>query len=315
MEQKLISICIPTYNRAPFLKECLESITAQFSDQRIQETINIFILDNQSADNTKNVAESFTSKFDNILYIRDEQKRDISRGISKAASYGDGEYIWVFSDDDLQTSESISTIIKNIENEKPDVIINNLNSFFGKLEKIQKNILKINHDYYLKNRKELFKYLNKKIFSNVDFYTTFCSNTLLKKTFLDKNSYILEKFNGPMDLFPFHAMMFYSDAQFTTKIISSTLLFIRGDNESWGSRNKIKHYFYRSKLWRYHYNNIIRLNRKDLPIFFPLKIKIKNFLEIKNLIIFFLVTFLKKIYLYKITKFFYYKLKGIKKTT
>ncbi len=294
MAQKLISICIPTYNRATFLQECLESITAQFSDQKIRDEVNVFILDNQSIDNTKEISDKFINLFDNVKYIRDSKNRKIAPGIIEAASLADGKYIWVFSDDDLQTNNTLKFIIDAININQPDLIISNLNSFFGKLEKIGLNLLKINQDFIFNNRKDFFKYLNSKTFSNLDFYTTFCSNFILNKKIFDNNRNILEKFNGPLDVFPFHSIVFYSNKDLLIKVISEPTLFIRGDNESWGSRNKIKHYFYRSKLWRYHYKNITNINRDYLPLLFPIKIRIKNFLEIRSLLNFLLITFLKK---------------------
>ncbi len=133
MAQKLISICIPTYNRATFLQECLESITAQFSDQKIRDEVNVFILDNQSIDNTKEISDKFINLFDNVKYIRDSKNRKIAPGIIEAASLADGKYIWVFSDDDLQTNNTLKFIIDAININQPDLIISNLNSFFGKL--------------------------------------------------------------------------------------------------------------------------------------------------------------------------------------
>lgn len=309
MKNPLISICIPTYNRANFLKECLESITKQFSNREIKENVNVFVLDNQSSDNTEEVAKNFTNIFENVKYIRDDQNRKIAPGIIKAASLADGEYIWIFSDDDLQMDNTLELVIKNIKKDQPDVIIGNLNSFFGKLEKITHNILKINQDYFFTNRADFFKYLDKKIFANLDFYTTFCSNWVLKREVFENYHYILDKFNGVLDVFPFHSIIFYSDVKIKVKIISSPILFIRGDNESWGSKNKIKHYFYRSRLWKYHYKNIIRFNKNNLSFLSPLKINIKNALEIKSLLNYFLIMLLRKIYLYKSIKFFYHKLK------
>lgn len=313
MEKPLLSICIPTFNRAEFLRECLESITKQFSNQEVKNKVNVFILDNQSVDNTYEVSKAFADLYSNVEYIRDSEPRKIVPGIVEAASYADGKYVWVFSDDDLQSNNTLKFVLKSIETDQSDLIICNLNSFFGKLEKISLNLLKIKQDYLFKNRKDFFKYLNKRVFDNIDFYTTFCSNFILRKEILDDYHYILNKFNGSLDVFPFHSVIYYSDADITVKIISTPILFIRGDNESWGSRNKIKHYLYRRKLWKYHYKNIIKLNRKNFSFLFPLKIKVKNELEVKNLINYLVIVLLKKIYLYKAVKLIYYKLKSFKK--
>lgn len=312
INKPLLSICIPTYNRGKFLYECLKSITDQFQNEIVRKNVNIFILDNQSNDDTEKIAKKFVKLFDNIVYIKDSEKREIVAGIIKVAELGNGDYIWVFSDDDIQTKDAISSIIKTIKSEKADAIICNLNSFFGDMEKIKNNLLNLKVDYFLEGRGALFTYLNKKIFSNFDFYTTFCSNTLIKKEFFYQNRWIFKKFNSKLDLFPFHSLIYYSNNNITVKIISSPIIFIRGGNESWGFKNQIKHFFYRQKLWKNHYKNIISINKKYLSPLFSVKIKIKNYLEIRNIINYFFIITLKKIYLYKITKAIYYKIKKLK---
>lgn len=88
MNPPLVSICIPTYNRAPFLKECLDSISRQFVDCEVKDAVDIFILDNQSKDNTSEVVGEFTQRFDNINYIIDSEKQGLVKGIISAAKMG-----------------------------------------------------------------------------------------------------------------------------------------------------------------------------------------------------------------------------------
>lgn len=73
-EQPVLSICIPTYNRAEYLRGTLENIT---SDPAFNDHIEIVISDNASTDNTKEVAEKYCNKYDNVHYFRnDENIRD-----------------------------------------------------------------------------------------------------------------------------------------------------------------------------------------------------------------------------------------------
>src|SRR5680860_980922 len=195
MDQKLISICIPTYNRDRFLEECLQSITKQFSNPEIKNKVNIFILDNQSVDNTKKVSQKFIADFNNIQYLRDDKNRKIAPGIIKAASLADGQYVWILSDDEILKDNCLIKIIEQIEKHGTDFILCNIDSFTNGLEIRKKNLLNIKETKYLQTRKELFCILNNKFYDAVDYYTTLCSNWLLKKEFIEKTKDIYNIYN------------------------------------------------------------------------------------------------------------------------
>lgn len=294
MDRPLISICIPTYNRANFLKECLDSITSQFSNPEIKKNINVFVLDNQSKDDTEQVAKVFTDSFDNVTYIKDDENRDIVRGIVKAASLADGEYIWIFSDDDLQTNDSFSTIIEFINKHRSDLVLCNLSGFSDTSTTKYYNLMNISEDTILDNKKELFKILNKKFNINIDYYTTLCSNWIIKRDIFYKNYFIFDKYKGKLDMFPLPSLFFYTNTEFNTGLIAKQVVLNRGDNSSWGYKNEIKHFFYRNKLWRDYYQKIIINNRDILPKYFIIKVWIKNIFRFKDLLKIFLMKILKK---------------------
>jgi len=54
MEKDLVSVIVPTYNSEKFLFQCLESIKKQ-----TYKNTELIIVDNNSADNTKEIALSF----------------------------------------------------------------------------------------------------------------------------------------------------------------------------------------------------------------------------------------------------------------
>ena len=164
MDRPLISICIPTFNRARFLKECLASLTAQFSNLEIKNSVNITILDNQSADNTEEIAQTFTSRFSNVKYICDSEKRGLIPGIIKVASLADGEYIWVFSDDDIQANNSLEVVIDFIKKHKTDLVLCNLIGFSDNSPIQYKNLLKVKENVVATNKKDFFQILNQKWF-------------------------------------------------------------------------------------------------------------------------------------------------------
>lgn len=72
MENKyLLSICIPTYNRAPYLKKCLDSLICQ--NEFIQGKVEIVISDNASTDNTEAMVRNYMSKYKDIFYYKNKE--------------------------------------------------------------------------------------------------------------------------------------------------------------------------------------------------------------------------------------------------
>ena len=64
----LVSICIPTYNRAKYLKNTIESIVSQkpFQDKRVE----IAVTDNASEDNTESLCRDYEKHYTNFRYYR-----------------------------------------------------------------------------------------------------------------------------------------------------------------------------------------------------------------------------------------------------
>lgn len=92
--QPLLSICIPTYNRAEYLRGALENIT---SDPEFDQRVEIIISDNASPDNTEEVGIEYSSRYPNIKYFRNETNvRD--ENFRLAFQRASGKYLKLFND-------------------------------------------------------------------------------------------------------------------------------------------------------------------------------------------------------------------------
>ena len=67
-DKYLVSICIPTCNRAPYLRKCLDSLVCQ--PEFLNGMVEIVISDNASTDNTGDLVKKYTKKYTNITYHR-----------------------------------------------------------------------------------------------------------------------------------------------------------------------------------------------------------------------------------------------------
>lgn len=100
-----LSICIPTYNFGKFIGQTLDSITPN-----LKEDVEVIILDGGSIDDTAQVVSQRQAIFPQIKYHRQEFRGGIDRDIAKAVSFASGDYIWLFSADDIMIEGAVDKI-------------------------------------------------------------------------------------------------------------------------------------------------------------------------------------------------------------
>ena len=91
-----VTVAIPTYNRADFLRQTLAGIVAQ---QFPREHFEILVIDNNSTDHTAAVVAEFASAHPAPRYLC-EEKQGLDYGRNRAIAEARGEII-VFGDDDI----------------------------------------------------------------------------------------------------------------------------------------------------------------------------------------------------------------------
>jgi hypothetical protein len=65
------------------------------------------------------MVESYQKKYANIRYHRNEIRIGMIPSILNVAQMGSGEYIWLFSDDDIMDPTAIKTMFNVIKKETP----------------------------------------------------------------------------------------------------------------------------------------------------------------------------------------------------
>ncbi len=125
MHAPLLSICIPTYNRADCLKQCLNTITSQCKDPFILNNVEIVISDNASIDATENVVKEFQANFTNIHYYKNSQNIGFDRNLVQVVDKSSGEYCLTLGDDDGLFPDSINHLLEELKQHKSPYYIAN----------------------------------------------------------------------------------------------------------------------------------------------------------------------------------------------
>jgi len=110
----LLTIGIPTFNRAPYIKELINSILIQV-DSTISHKLEVLISDNASTDNTEEVLREYQEKYPQIFsYFKNEENVGFDKNVDLIFKRAKGKYVWLLSDDDTLENNSLSYLIDKI---------------------------------------------------------------------------------------------------------------------------------------------------------------------------------------------------------
>ncbi len=167
-ENKYVSIVMCTYNGAVYLQEQLDSILNQ--TYAIQE---IVIVDDASADQTKDIILSNAKKHSIIKYFFNEQNIGFTKNFEKALTLASNEYIAIADQDDYWVNTKIEKMMSSWNTESPLMYCDSIH-FRGNIP-----------DTFIANKK------NRKIAGSNPFqlsmYNTISGHAMIvKKSFLSK---------------------------------------------------------------------------------------------------------------------------------
>ena len=108
---KKVSIIIPNYNHAPYLRERIESVLAQDYPEK-----EILLLDDASSDESANILREYAARPEIKELIINEKNSGNTfaqwqRGLAKA----EGEYVWIAESDDTAQPTLLSALVKALE--------------------------------------------------------------------------------------------------------------------------------------------------------------------------------------------------------
>ncbi len=124
MSNPLVSIIIPTFNRAHLISETLDSVLAQ-----TYQNWECIVVNDGSTDATLDLLKTYMAKDARFKYH--ERPNNHLAGGNGARNYGfelsKGEYIQWFDSDDLMLPYKIELSVTEIQDKKTDLVVSNFN--------------------------------------------------------------------------------------------------------------------------------------------------------------------------------------------
>ena len=127
IENPQVDIILPNYNKGTFLRECLNSVFSQ-----TYKNWNLYIIDDNSEDDSKKIIESFKNRSDNInvIYLKKNKGVAFCRNLGIRSSFS--KYISFIDSDDFWTNDKLERQIFFMKKFKHTFTYTNYTTFIVK---------------------------------------------------------------------------------------------------------------------------------------------------------------------------------------
>ena len=231
-----LSICIPTYNRADFISETLNSILQQSG-----ESLEVVVVDGASTDDTPGIVASYQKRFPNIVYHRGTQNLGVDRDMATSVELARGEYCWLMSSDDLIHPGAVSRILDEIRSGADiylcDVVLCNKDMQPVRETKFLSD-RRTSDQFNIADRNELLTYLSLAT-SNNALFCYMCAIIFRRSSWMKVG--FNERFRGTNYAHVF-TLLFFIEAECVIKYIPAALVLNRPANDSFSAQGLEKRY-------------------------------------------------------------------------
>lgn len=107
-KRPLLSVCISTYNRGPWLSVNLKNLFAQIPLPMSE--VEFLVVDNASTDNTEDVVSEYIARED-FRFVRNVKNVGMLGNLTVTAQEACGDYVWILGDDDLLKDGAILRVL------------------------------------------------------------------------------------------------------------------------------------------------------------------------------------------------------------
>ena len=125
MGSTLLTIAIPTYNRADFLDLCLRRIVEEVVSlsPSEQSLVTVHVSNNASTDDTRTILDRYqNSNKLNLKVVHQSANVGANRNIAHCYQSATTPYVWVMGDDDVILHGGLQQVLEQLQSRKVDVL-------------------------------------------------------------------------------------------------------------------------------------------------------------------------------------------------
>lgn len=142
MNQPLLTIAIPTYNRARYLELCLTRIHEELVSLPLymRNLVKVYVSNNASTDDTNIVTSNFELKEDNSAeFVSNKENIGAERNVVQCYESSTTPYVWILGDDDVILPGGLKKVLDVLLHQNVDILY--LNHYWFKDEYTNRSVL------------------------------------------------------------------------------------------------------------------------------------------------------------------------------
>lgn len=109
-----VSAIVSVYNCKRFITECLKDL----EQQTIADKLEIVVVNSGSQQNEESIIKRFQKKYDNIVYIKTENRETLYQAWNRGIKAASGIYITNANTDDRHKNNALEVMVNELENNK-----------------------------------------------------------------------------------------------------------------------------------------------------------------------------------------------------
>lgn len=162
MHRPKVSVIVPGYNHAPYLRERIESILNQ-----TMRNLEVILLDDCSEDESADILRRYAAMDSRVSHvvINNQNSGSTFRQWNKGLELASGEYVWIAESDDSTTPEFLETLCLQLDRH-PNAVMTYCGSVM--IDSEGREITDMDWDSFSRHKSKLPKDLTPKVFAGKD---------------------------------------------------------------------------------------------------------------------------------------------------
>lgn len=119
MMEKILTICVPTYNMEALLPRCLDSFIIE---EEFMNRLEIIVVNDGSKDRSSEIAHQYEAKYPNSFIVIDKPNGNYGSCVNAALKIARGKYFRICDADDHYVQQNLSAYISFLDRINVDVI-------------------------------------------------------------------------------------------------------------------------------------------------------------------------------------------------